>query len=40
MGTPESGTAVGHTGADSKAGNNSSGASLIRLQLTLWQQYL
>jgi hypothetical protein len=37
MSGPESGTAVGHTETDS-SGNTS--ASLIRLQLTLWQQHL
>lgn len=34
MSETESGTAVGHTGTDS------SGTSLTRLQLTLWEQYL
>ena len=35
MSETESGTAVGHTGTDS-----SGAPALIRLQLTLWEQYL
>lgn len=37
MNSPDSGTAVGHTETSS---NDGSGTSLIRLQLTLWLQYL
>jgi hypothetical protein len=36
MSEEESCTAVGQTGADANAGSN----GLIRLQLTVWQQYL
>jgi len=35
MGETESGTSVGHSGADSSTGN-----STIRLQLTVWEQFL
>lgn len=38
MGDSESRTTEGHTGADSAG--DSTGESLIRLQLTLWQQLL
>jgi hypothetical protein len=37
MSRSESGTAAGHTEADN---SDSTSNSLIRLQLTLWQQYL
>jgi len=35
MSEAESGTTVGHSGADSSAGN-----STVRLQLTVWEQFL
>ncbi|MDR7081606.1 hypothetical protein J2X01_000887 [Arthrobacter ginsengisoli] len=38
MSDTESGTAAGHTGTCS--GSDSTSNSLIRLQLTLWQQHL